>query len=419
MKITNSNWTVSYIKENHLLGLINYSPDFQRRYVWSEKQKVYLIDTLLNDFSIPKLYVRQELNVENSTNQYEVIDGQQRLRTIMMFINNEFALLRKKHPKPEFFNSDLEGKTFNNLSTDDKRKILNYTMSVDLVEGSHDEITEMFLRLNLSNTTLNQQEILNSQYFGDFKNLVSRISDEFLDQFGEDKILSTSSVRRMGDHQFITSCLVSILYGITDKQKKFEKTFQDYDEWDVDEMENVYNQFKKIYNLITIHIFEEDIKTTRFKGLNQFISLFEFFHDMIFKKGFSLQKENYPYILDNLMWIEKNMRMDGEGIGKEWFDSSQQGGDTSSMRHIRKRILENLLSEFFNTKDPKRRFTEEDRLIMWNSGDRVCQICQKLVESYNDYDLDHILPHDRGGRTTLKNSRVTHSSCNRSRGKNL
>lgn len=417
MKITNSNWTVSYIKENHLLGLINYSPDFQRRYVWSEKQKVYLIDTLLNDFSIPKLYVRQELDIEKSTNHYEVIDGQQRLTTIMKFINNEFPLLRKKHPKPEFFNQNLEGKVFNDLSTDDKRKILNYTMSVDLVEGNHDEITEMFLRLNLSNTTLNQQEILNSQYFGDFKGLVSRISDEFLDQFSEDKILSGSSIRRMGDHQFITSCLISILLGITDKHKKFEKVFQDYDDWDRDEMEIVYGQFKKIYNLITIQIFEDEIRTTRYKSLNQFISLFEFFHDLLFKRNMSLQKENYSSVKETLIWMEKNMRMDGEGIGKEWYDSSQQGGDTSSMRHNRKKILETLLLEFFNKKDPKRNFTEEDRLIMWNSGDRLCKICGKEVESFQDYDLDHIVPHNRGGITTLKNSRVTHSSCNRSRGK--
>jgi hypothetical protein len=417
MKITNSNWTVSYIKENHLLGLINYSPDFQRRYVWSEKQKVYLIDTLLNDFSIPKLYVRQQLDLEKSTNYYEVIDGQQRLTTIMKFIENEFPLVRKKHPKPDFFNSDLEGKTFNDLSTEDKRKILNYTMSVDLVEGTHDEITEMFLRLNLSNTTLNKQEILNSQFFGDFKNLVNRISEEFIDQFGEDKILSGSSIKRMGDHQLITSCLVSILLGITDKQKKFEKVFQDYDDWDQDEMEIVYTQFKKVYNLITIQIFEEEIKTTRFKSLNQFISIFEFFHDCLFKRNMSLQKEYYKSVKDTLLWLERNIRMDGEGLGKEWYDSSQQGGDTSSMRHIRKRILETLLLEFFNSKDPKRNFTEEDRLIMWNSGDRLCKICNKEVESYSDYDLDHIIPHDRGGETTLINSRVTHSSCNRSRGK--
>lgn len=419
MKITNSTWTVNYVKETNTLGLINYSPDFQRRYVWSEKQKVYLIDTLINDFSIPKLYVRQILDEKTNSNTYQIIDGQQRLTTIMNYVNNEFPLSIKKHPKPEYFNNDLDGKYFKDLNLDDKRKILNFNISVDLVEGNKDEITEMFLRLNLSNTTLNKQEILNSQYFGDFKTLVVRIGEEFIDQFVDDKILTPSSIKRMSDLQFVTSCLVSQLRGITDKQKVFEKVYQDYDEWDSEESDRVYSEFKKIYNLITIHIFEEEIKTTRFKSVNQFISLFDFFHDCLYKQGMSLQKENYKSIKETLIWLEKNMKMDGIGLGKEWYDFSQQGGDTSSSRYSRKKILDKILLEFFNIKDPKRNFSDEDRIIMWNSSEKKCGICGEEILRFEDFDLDHITPHDRGGKTILSNSQLTHSSCNRRKGKNI
>ncbi|MDC1533276.1 DUF262 domain-containing protein [Polaribacter sp.] len=419
MQIKGSNWTVSHIKENNTLGLINYSPEFQRRYVWTDKQKVYLIDTLLNDFSLPKLYVRQILDEKTEAFNYEIIDGQQRVTTIMNFVNGDFPLLRKKHPKPEFFDDKYEGKFYKELNLEDRIKILNYTIAVDLVEGSRDEITEMFLRLNLSSSPLNKQEIINSQYFGDFKKLVQRITNDFLEQVVDDKILTAASIKRMADYKLVTDCLISQLVGITDKSKSFEKIYQTYDDWDVDEMDDHYNRFRRIYNLITINIFENEIKTTRFKSINQFISVFEFFYDCLYNRGMSLQKEQFNSVKETLIWLSKEMKMDGKGIGKDWYDYSQQGGDSQQMRYRRKEILDKILIEFFNVKDSKRNFTPEDRIIVWNSGQKICKICGDIVKNFEDFDLDHILPYDRGGKTILSNSQLTHKSCNRSKGKKI
>jgi|GEM_PF-4723321 len=399
MQITNTTWTIQYIKENHFLGIINYQPDFQRRSVWSEKQKVYLIDTLLNDFSIPKVYVRQIYDEQRGGNIYEIIDGQQRLTTIMAFLNGEFKLSKKRHPKPEYFDYNLEDKYFHDLSIDQKKKIINYTISVDLVEGTKEEITEMFLRLNLSNTSLNSLEIINSQYFGDFKAAVSTLSEEFIEKFVENKILSASSIKRMGDMSLVSSCLVFQLYGITDKQKKIETAFKDYDSWDEDSMDTSKREFRKIFNLISETLFESELRTTKFNSLNGFLSLFEFFHDYLCKRNFSLQKEQFENVRETLYWFQLNIKQDGIGVGKEWFDCTQQGGDTLNSRHKRKEILESLLRDFFNKKDLRRSFSKDERKIAWNSSDRRCQNpkCNKLINSFEEFDLDHIIPFDRGG----------------------
>jgi uncharacterized protein with ParB-like and HNH nuclease domain len=68
------------------------NPAFQRRAVWSEKAKSYLIDTILRGKPIPKVFIRQKLNVTTKTSIREVVDGQQRLRTILSYLRDGFAL---------------------------------------------------------------------------------------------------------------------------------------------------------------------------------------------------------------------------------------------------------------------------------------------------------------------------------------
>lgn len=419
MNIQSVNWTINHVKELDTLTLINYSPEFQRNYVWSDKQKVYLMDSILNCFAIPKIFVRQILDSGQTANTYEIIDGQQRLTTILKYIKNEFPLLKKKHPKPEFFDPQFEGKYFKDLSIDDKRQILNFTLSIDLVEGTYKEITEMFLRLNLSNTSLNKQEILNSQYFGDFKTMIVDIANEYLDDFVECKLISASAAKRMADAHFVSQCIMAQMFGIIDKQKKVEETYKNYDDWDKDEIQKNKVEFSKIYMLITQNIFSNEINTTPFKSLNGYITLHEFFHTMIFKDNKSLNKIYYNEIRRSLDWLATEIKSDGYGDGKKWYDTTMQGGDTSQARNKRKDILKILLEGFFNQKDPRRSFNDNERIIVWNSTEnKICGICKDIINDFKDYDLDHIIPHAKGGATDLFNSQLTHKKCNRSKGMN-
>ena len=69
---------------------INTNPDYQRPAVWSKAQKQQLIDTIIQGYDIPKFYLKQ-----TGKNSYEVIDGQQRLRAIWGFLDNEYPLDKK------------------------------------------------------------------------------------------------------------------------------------------------------------------------------------------------------------------------------------------------------------------------------------------------------------------------------------
>ena len=74
---------------------INTNPDFQRPAVWGKAQKQLLVDTILRDYDIPKLYWRK---VSSKPDKYDVVDGQQRLRAIWEFFDGVFPLPRNAEP---------------------------------------------------------------------------------------------------------------------------------------------------------------------------------------------------------------------------------------------------------------------------------------------------------------------------------
>lgn len=81
----------------HRGGQLVLSPKFQRRSVWSETARSYLMDTILRGKPIPKVFIRQMIDPATGKSVREVVDGQQRLRTILSFIEDGFAIRRTHH----------------------------------------------------------------------------------------------------------------------------------------------------------------------------------------------------------------------------------------------------------------------------------------------------------------------------------
>jgi uncharacterized protein DUF262 len=135
---------------------IDTNPDFQRPAVWSLSQKQLLIDTILRGYDIPKLYWRK---VSKSPEKYEVVDGQQRLRTVFEFHAGEFSLARDA--------DDIDGvvvakMSYSLLPEDLRLGFDNYPLDVIVLsDTSEDEVREMFLRLQ-NGTTLKAQEKRNA-----------------------------------------------------------------------------------------------------------------------------------------------------------------------------------------------------------------------------------------------------------------
>jgi uncharacterized protein with ParB-like and HNH nuclease domain len=96
------------------LKKINLQPEYQRGAVWSKSQKQLLIDSILRDLDIPKIYLRE---IDNSEFGEEAIDGQQRLTAISEFYSDSFPLAKDADPVQGF---DIKGKNFSALDEDIK-----------------------------------------------------------------------------------------------------------------------------------------------------------------------------------------------------------------------------------------------------------------------------------------------------------
>lgn len=156
---------------------IDLTPDFQRRSRWDNKKKSRLIESLLMGIPIPSIFM-----FENDFYQYEVIDGKQRLESIVSFINNEFKLTGL-----EFWNH-FNNHFYRDLPDQIERSLLRQTISTTVLlaesettslEGSDIRMI-LFDRLNTGGVKLNYQEIRNAVYAGPFNSLLYELSSNEL-----------------------------------------------------------------------------------------------------------------------------------------------------------------------------------------------------------------------------------------------
>lgn len=187
------------VKEETLI----LQPDFQRKLVWSSKHKEAFIDTILKGMPFPEIYIAQSgIDIQKIETQEVVVDGQQRLSTIIQYID-------------EADDSKIFGKTiskFKDLDAQDKKDFLNYNVVIrDLEDVTPELIREVFRRINQTKFSLEQIEIQNAIYDGEFistaKDILESVEVDHL------PIFSDSEISRMSDLHFILSILSTIELG--------------------------------------------------------------------------------------------------------------------------------------------------------------------------------------------------------------
>ncbi|UYZ61186.1 DUF262 domain-containing protein [Hymenobacter latericus] len=141
MKAETTTWTISELHKN--IDTINPAPQYQRAPVWRLEKKKLLIDSILNGYDLPKFYFRH--TPQNPTYKYEVADGQQRLNSIVEFVND-----RVKLDVVEIEGIEHKNLYYSDLTREQKAKLLSYKLSVSIVEeATSSEIRTLFARLQM------------------------------------------------------------------------------------------------------------------------------------------------------------------------------------------------------------------------------------------------------------------------------
>ena len=185
--------------------------------VWTLEHKQNLIDSLYNDFDIPKVYLREEYTDQRYVIWW-VVDGQQRISTIAEFLRDEFPL-GDASTMPGY----LHGLKCSDLSPDDQRMILSRSLDAIIVQCDDDEEEDMFLRLNMS-TPLSAAEKRNV-IRGNFRDTVAELAGH---EFFKNK--ACFSGRRLAYHTICAQMVALFLAGgPTDTRGKWlNKLYEDY-----------------------------------------------------------------------------------------------------------------------------------------------------------------------------------------------
>lgn len=329
-------------------GQLLLSPKFQRRNVWTPTARSFLMDTIVRGKPIPKVFLRQKINVQTRQSIREVVDGQQRLRTILSFVKDGFTI-NPKH------NSKYGGRFFSQLSEVDdiiQENILKFEISTDLLVNLPDsEILDIFSRLNSYSVTLNEQEKINANHFGPFKVLADEIAHSFNSFWISNKILKDSEVLRMADVTLAADLLISMIEGIKSKKEvpKFYATYETEFEADTAVLAQ---RFTSVINDI-LNVFNEGLKDTEFRRIHIFYSLFTAIYHLRFglleieKPMLDISPDSYARIASRLDSVNSIFVTDNKAIlsvdQQQFLEDSQRATTDKAVRKRRTEYLIDLI----------------------------------------------------------------------------
>lgn len=387
---------------------LNFDPEYQRGYVWKKSQKELFIDSLFLDYDIPKIYF-----YENPKNKYkyDVVDGQQRLKSISEFVSGGIKLPTESDPINK---EKIANKTFDDLSDDLQMEFRNISLDIVILnnEYTQDDIEDMFLRYQ-NGEPLNAAE-KRKAIPGNFRAVVKELSKNTIfrkcafsnhrDAY-QDAAAKLLHIRINGNITSITPAAIKSTYiknkGITGSNrsvKDIKKTFGFLNSA-FNKCANKNPQFKK-YAILTIT-----------EVANHLLELYSITD---FKKEFADAYNNFEVLrIDN---NEQDESLQDATLSS-YTDAAR--GDSPAFQVFRfETLLNHILSsiEDLPTKDPKRNFTAEQRLAIYNRDEGVCQSCMRKVD-FSEYHADHVLSYARGGVTKLSNGQLLCAKCNLKKGK--
>lgn len=212
--------TIAWLNGRRNDATLEISPKFQRRAVWLDSERSELAATVCAQLPFPEVYIHHDTDPGTGVQKHIVVDGQQRITSILMFIDGQINLP---------VNDMWKGQYFSDLTDDQKRNFWDYLIVVrSLSQTNEAEIRDLFALLNTNTVALNDQELRNARFRGKFKQTAERFADNTL--FSTIGLFTSRDIRRMLDVEFASELLVLVVEGVTNKKDLLDDFYFMYEE---------------------------------------------------------------------------------------------------------------------------------------------------------------------------------------------
>ena len=333
-------------------GSLRLSPSFQRRPVWDKGAKSYLLDTVLRGLPVPVVFIRERLDIDTQKTIREVVDGQQRLRTLFGFVdpdllpdfdNRDDFTIQKKH------NPGLAGKTYAKLDSAAKTDLLEYEFSVNVFPSSVEDrdLLQIFARLNSTGYRLTAQELRNAEYFGSFKTAMYELALEQLDRWRDWRLFNEQDIARMSEVELTSDLCITIMDGLYGKsKKKIDDKYRLLDER-FDEADEVAKRFRATMDTID-DIIGRDVASSVYQREVFFYSLFALTYHEMWGLGSSLHRRKArQFDRDRLRRAVRlvGVRFEKRQVPEEFEDAVDRATSDLGRRTSRHNYLLEVLAE--------------------------------------------------------------------------
>lgn len=392
-------WTLAYLKELYDQNDIITDPDYQRKYVYNQRQASSLIESVLIGIPIPVIYLCEE-----EEGNYSVIDGQQRITSFVRYLKNEYPLLGLQKL------TQLNGKYFKELEKKIQRRLSFGNLTVVCLDrDSQDLKYEIFSRLNQGAISLKPQELRNCIYRGSFNDMLKEIamSNKLLPSLFHDKNLRSSYEERILRFFVLReSMILNDTY--VNAMNKYMHAHQNAARAEIQKAKSLFNG--------TIDVVKQVL------GDNAFFS-----YDEKNRKKFN--GAVYDSIMIPFSFYEKYELLSHADLiraeiteikvrDKEYQENVYAGTNARKKVFCRIGKIWDMLIRVTGKNgmhQGNRFFSENVKRKLFYPGYK-CSYCGNEILNPEDCEIDHVVPFSIGGSTDIQNAQLLHRYCNQSKG---
>lgn len=330
-------------------GKLNIRPKYQREFIYDEKKRNAVIDTIRKDFPLNVMYW-----VVNDEGNFEVLDGQQRTISFCQYVTGAFSVDAGGH-----------NKAFHNLTETEKAQILDYKLMVYFCEGNDKEKLDWFKIINIAGEKLTEQELRNAVYTGTWLTAAKTI---FSKSNCAAYLLAKDYLNGSPIRQEILQTAISWISG-DDIEKYMSIHQQDPN------ANELWTYFKNVIEWVklTFTVYRHEMKGIDWGGL------YDKYKGNMFDTA-KLEKEIQVLMIDD--------------------DVSKKSGIYPYVLTRNEKYLS------------IRTFTESQKRTAYERQKGICSKCGKHFD-LKEMEADHTTPWSKGGKTNPENCRMLCLDCNR------